>query len=90
MAKSAIKGLEYAASGIPFIAAALPSYREIHDLWGGGFMLAKRPMDWVKATKKLLDMAYRIELQQSLLESVKQHDIQHGAKAWLDLLEGLA
>jgi glycosyltransferase involved in cell wall biosynthesis len=90
MAKSAIKGLEYAASGIPFIAAALPSYREIHDLWGGGFMLAKRPMDWVKATKKLLDKSLRIELQQSLLESAKQHDIQHGAKAWLDLLEGLA
>ena len=89
MAKSAIKGLEYAASGIPFIAAALPSYREIHDLWGGNFVLAKRPMDWVKGTKRLLDKAYRIELQQSLLESAKQHDIRHGAKAWLELLEGL-
>ena len=88
-AKSAIKGLEYAASGIPFIAAALPSYTDLHSQWGGGFYVAKRPIDWVKATKKLLDKSLRIELQHSLLESAKQHDIQHGAKAWLDLLEGL-
>ena len=89
MAKSAIKGLEYAASGIPFIAAALPSYSDLRSQWGDGFYIAKRPIDWVKATKKLLDRSHREELQQFLLAAVQKHDIRYGAKALLDFVESV-
>jgi len=89
MAKSAIKGLEYAASGIPFIAAALPSYTDLRSEWGDGFYIAKRPIDWVKATNRLLDRSHREELQQFLLAAVQKHDIRYGAKALLDFVESV-
>jgi len=88
-AKSDIKGLEYASAGIPFIASPLSAYKELHEDWGTGFMLAKRPRDWVKAITKMLDKGARTEYQQALLELVQQRDIAHGAKALIDLLESM-
>lgn len=88
-AKSDIKGLEYASAGIPFIASPLSAYKELHDDWGTGFILAKRPRDWVKAITKMLDKGARTEYQQGLLELVQQRDIAHGAKALIDLLESM-
>ena len=88
-AKSDIKGLEYAAAGIPFIASSLPSYRSLYETWGTGFFLAKRPQDWVKATTKLLDKHLRIEYQNALLELVRKRDIAIGAKAFIDFLEAV-
>jgi glycosyltransferase involved in cell wall biosynthesis len=88
-AKSDIKGLEYASAGIPFIASPLSAYKELYDDWGTGFMLAKRPRDWVKAITKMLDKGTRVEHQQALLELVRQRDIAHGAKALIDLLESM-
>jgi glycosyltransferase involved in cell wall biosynthesis len=44
-AKSYIKGLEYAASGIPFIASYSPEYQELADLGIG--RIAKTQEDWV-------------------------------------------
>jgi glycosyltransferase involved in cell wall biosynthesis len=88
-AKSDIKGLEYASAGIPFIASPLSAYKELYDDWGTGFILAKRPRDWVKAITKMLDKGARTEYQQALLELVQQRDIAHGAKALIDLLESM-
>ena len=88
-AKSDIKGLEYAASGIPFIASDLPSYRSLYESWGAGFFLAKRPHDWIKALNKMMDKQLRIDLQQALLELIWQRHISHGAKALIDLLEAM-
>ena len=88
-AKSDIKGLEYAAAGIPFIASPLPSYQRLYEDWGTGFILAKRPRDWIKAITKMLDKGIRDEYQQSLLELVRQRDIAVGAKALIDLLESM-
>jgi len=88
-AKSDIKGLEYASAGIPFIASPLSAYAELYEDWHTGFILAKRPRDWVKAINKMLDISLRNEYQQALLELVKQRDISHGAKALVDLLESL-
>lgn len=88
-AKSDIKGLEYASAGIPFIASPLSSYTELFDDWAAGFLLAKRPKDWIKAINKMLDKQYRLDNQQALLELVKQRDIASGATALVSLLESL-
>jgi hypothetical protein len=88
-AKSDIKGLEYAAAGIPFIAQGLPSYAQLHKDWNGAFWLADRPNDWVRGIKKHLDYSYRCERQQELLELVKGRDIAYGAGEWLDVLENV-
>ena len=88
-AKSDIKGLEYASAGIPFIASPLSAYKELWDDWAAGFILARRPRDWIKAVTTMLDKQYRIESQQALLELVQQRDIAIGAKALIDLLESM-
>jgi glycosyltransferase involved in cell wall biosynthesis len=56
-AKSNIKGLEYAASGIPFIASDLPEYRLLHETGVG--VLASTPEEWRSAAEILLDYKQR-------------------------------
>jgi glycosyltransferase involved in cell wall biosynthesis len=56
-AKSTIKGLEYAAAGIPFVAAASPEYVRLADLGIG--RVASHPDDWIKHITDLLDPKVR-------------------------------
>ena len=56
-AKSNIKGLEYAAKGIPFIASPLPEYRLLHETGAGN--LASTPDEWVAHLDRLLDHKQR-------------------------------
>lgn len=56
-AKSNIKGLEYAASGIPFIASDLPEYRRLHETGVG--RLATTTDEWVAHATNLLDYGTR-------------------------------
>ncbi len=88
-AKSYIKGLEYAAAGIPFIAQALPEYQTLFDQWGDGFIVAKKPKDWIKALNRFTDYGYRLEMQRVCLDKVQQHRVEFGATRWIELLEGL-
>lgn len=88
-AKSDIKGLEYAAAGIPFIAQDLPSYAKLHKDWEGAFHLAHRPKDWIAGIKRYTSYENRLEDQALILDWVKRRDIQYGAARWLDLLERL-
>lgn len=92
-AKSEIKGLEYAASGIPFIAQDLPSYHRLFDDWRvdgeAGFYLAKRPKDWIKHIDHLLDIDSRLADQAVVLDRVKSRDISYGVTQWTALLEEL-
>ena len=55
-AKSNIKGLEYAASGIPFIASDVPEYRLLHE--DGIGRIATTPQEWEGHMRELL--TYRI------------------------------
>ena len=87
MAKSDIKGLEYAATGIPFIAQDMPSYAQLHKDWHEAFWLADRPKDWIRGMQKHMDYTYRVERAQELQELVKDRDIAHGAGEWLDVIE---
>ena len=87
-AKSDIKGLEYAASGIPFVASDLPSYRNLRDRYEIG-LLAKKPNEWVRHLNHLRDPGYRRELAIQGLENVQARDIKYGLTETLSLLEGL-
>lgn len=52
-AKSSLKGMEYAMSGIPFIAGNTNEYRLISSEGAG--RIAKKPYDWLKHMEAYLD-----------------------------------
>jgi glycosyltransferase involved in cell wall biosynthesis len=57
-AKSAIKGLEYAAAGVPFIASPLPEYLRLRDQFGVG-RIAANTAEWVAHIEELADPELR-------------------------------
>lgn len=59
-AKSWIKGLEYAAAGIPFIASPLPEYVRLNQEFGIG-RLASTPSEWKEHIEELSDPSVRFE-----------------------------
>lgn len=90
-AKSELKGLEYSASGVPFVAGSLPSYDILHKDWtalgSAGFFVAKKSAHWIASINKLRDPSLRRDLQASVLENVKTRDISIGAKEFVGFLE---
>lgn len=60
-AKSNIKGLEYVASGIPFIASDLPEYRLLHE--NGAGRVATTTEEWENNLEELVE--YRIRKQEA-------------------------
>lgn len=88
-AKSDIKALEYSASGIPWVASDLPSYRNLVEKWGVG-RVAKKATHWIKHIKQLKDPNVRIEEASALLEAVKQRDIGVGVRTLAEFLKSLS
>lgn len=85
-AKSAIKGLEYAAAGIPFVAQALPEYERIHDMGVG--RVATTPEDWVRELTALLDYKTRKREARWNRELVmRDHTIRNTAHDWVSAFE---
>jgi hypothetical protein len=78
-AKSYIKGLEYAASGIPFVASWSPQYEELVEEHGIGF-LAKSEKDYVKLLKVFSDGDYRVEKGLEFKQKAKKFDVTIGAE----------
>lgn len=87
-AKSYIKGLEYAAACIPFVASWSPQYEKLVEEHGIG-ELAKSPKDYVKKLKKYQDVNYRQEMSDSNRKRVKRFDIQHGTSNLLLTIKSL-
>lgn len=87
-AKSDIKGLEYAAAGVPFVAQKIDSYISLNKRFGIG-RIAKHPTDWIKHLRTLRD--YRVRQEESLAnrEKVMQRDISVGVAQWVDLLNNI-
>lgn len=75
-AKSAIKGMEYAASGVPYVAADTPEYR-----WFGAGPVAARSRHWIAALERLLDPAVRAVSASTAHLRVAREDI---AKRWVE------
>lgn len=88
MAKSDIKGLEYAASGIPFIAQNLDSYVNLYKTLDVG-VIAKTPMDWIKSIKRLCDPKVREELGTPMREQIASRDISMGLERLVTLINSL-
>jgi len=86
-AKSNIKGLEYAAAGIPFIASDLPEYRLLHETGVG--TLASTPEQWTLAVERLLDHKERKrEAYKARMAVLGAWTIEHRASEWHDLFSG--
>ena len=89
-AKSDIKGLEYAASGIPFVASSLPSYVSLANSgFDAGSFTAKNGEQWRKYLDRLRSPDLRRQFQTELLTLVRDRDIAIGAKAYVEYLESL-
>lgn len=86
-AKSYIKGLEYSAAGVPFVAQKIDAYDDLYSQGIG--RIAKRPYEWVKQLKALTDYKLREEESAKNHELVWNNDIKHGAAQWIDILENL-
>jgi len=88
-AKSNIKGLEYAAAGIPFVASPLPEYRLLHED-GVGF-LADSPDDWRLQMETLLDYKTRKRASAIGRDTVSQKwSIESRTQDWISVLQDAA
>lgn len=79
-AKSAIKGIELSAAGIPFVASALPDYAFARA--NGLGTTAKRYKDWIREMNRLLDPDERVRLGARNRHNVAAFDIDIMWPAW--------
>jgi glycosyltransferase involved in cell wall biosynthesis len=83
-AKSALKGLEYAACGVPGVASPSPEYRRMARQ--DGCLLANSPGEWFRHLHRLLDMpSYRAERIAAGLEFARQRTYENQAHVWRDV-----
>lgn len=86
-AKSYIKGLEYAASGIPFVASDTYEYRILAE--AGVARIARTPDEWRDHVTELLDVDVRVAEGQRIREIVKeQFSIERQGEAWATAIRG--
>ena len=88
-AKSWIKGLEYAAAGIPFVASGSSEYKRLKSVYGVGRIAFKQP-EWVKHLEQLRDPAFRQEEADANLAAIAPLDAPNGAKIWDDIIRSFA
>lgn len=85
-AKSTIKGLEYAASGIPFIASWSPEYEYLAD--DGVGRVARNEEEWLHHLNELLDPKIRKEDSDRNYQIVKdRHSMNARSQAWNDTMQ---
>jgi glycosyltransferase involved in cell wall biosynthesis len=85
-AKSALKGMEYSFSGIPFVATDTEEYKRIVS--DGAGSLARRTRDWTKELEKLLDPAVRKESAERGYQTVmEKYNINVVVNKWIDTIE---
>jgi glycosyltransferase involved in cell wall biosynthesis len=85
-AKSSLKGLEYALSGIPFVASSTQEYRDLAE--SGAGRVAKNNKEWLKHLKQLLDPEVReFERQKNYKVVVEQYNIFTVKYKWSEAIE---
>ena len=86
-AKSYLKGLEYVAAGIPFIATPTDEYRVLHAAGIG--RLADTPDEWRDHATQLLDPDVRVEEAQRQRAIAKdKFDMSGMGEAWATAITG--
>lgn len=85
-AKSWLKGLEYAALGVAFVASPTPEYRSLVKMGAG--ILASRPREWEKQIRALIeDETYRIVMAESGRAVARRMTYEAHAGAWWEAWE---
>ena len=88
-AKSYIKGLEYAAAGIPFVASPLPEYKYLSEQGIG--RIAHTKEEWINHFDELLDSQMRQKesvLNRQILDD--NFTINSAAQTWISTFKGIA
>jgi len=86
-AKSFLKGIEYAAKNIPFVATALPEYQILSK--SGVGRVAGTPDEWAKHLTELLD--YRTRKREAAVQReivLRNHSIRARASDWNEVFQG--
>lgn len=87
-AKSWLKGLEYAAVGVPFVATPTGPYRALAELGCG--LLAETPRQWEGIVKRLLrDDDFRLKTAAQGRAVAARMTIESHAQEWLDAWESV-
>lgn len=86
-AKSAVKGMEYAAAGVPFVATATPEYRWLAEEHGIG-RVASKPRQWMRHLDALADPDVRQAEGEAARAAVKRLTIDQTGDRWVEVLEG--
>ena len=82
LAKSFIKGLEYSAAGVPFIAENIEEYKFLYEEYGIG-RVANTPDEWLGHLEELKNQKTRnIERQNNYKLSKQFHSIQARGPEW--------
>ena len=85
-AKSFIKGLEYSAAGIPFIASPSPEYQYLAD--NGVGRIANTAEEWISHAEELLSPKVRKEERLKNREIVKEKfSMDQRAKDWEEVFD---
>lgn len=86
-AKSTIKGLEYAAAGIPFVASATSEYERLAQHGIG--RVARKRTQWIAHLVTLLDRQVRRQEAAIQRERLATHTILARAQQWRSAVESL-
>lgn len=85
-AKSNLKGLEYAAAGIPFVASDLPEYRLLAEAGVG--TVATTDDEWLAAVEALRPRKARVEAAEAAREIVlRDFTIGSRTSEWVSVVE---
>jgi glycosyltransferase involved in cell wall biosynthesis len=86
-AKSALKGLEYAALGIPFVASPTREYERL-EAYGIG-KTAKNPAEWKKHLQRMIDRPAETErIAREARDRIKaEHTYSVNAPQWIEAWE---
>jgi glycosyltransferase involved in cell wall biosynthesis len=85
-AKSFIKGLEYAASGIPFIASPSPEYKYLAEQGVG--RIASTPEEWIYHCEELISPKIRKEERERNRQLIKENfSMEKRGKDWEEVFD---
>jgi glycosyltransferase involved in cell wall biosynthesis len=81
--KSAIKGMEMAAAGVPFVASRSESYADLSSEGIG--LTSRRHHQWIKLLESLIDKNRRVQLAEEGRSLLKSRDIAQNWSNWLQV-----